>query len=122
MPTATQTQPVTLAQLKSAIEGRNAAALIACYRDDAVVRVIDRDNPPSKPRELKGKAAIAAFYDDVCARAMTHHVETGISSGNRLAFTQACNYENGTRVFCSAMIELDDGRIARQTNVQAWDS
>ena len=45
MPTATQTQPVTLAQLKSAIEGRNAAALIACYRDDAVVRVIDREPP-----------------------------------------------------------------------------
>jgi hypothetical protein len=42
--------------------------------------------------------------------------------GDRLAFTQACAYPDGTRVFCSAMIELEQGKIARQTNVQAWDS
>jgi ketosteroid isomerase-like protein len=108
--------------LKSAIEGRDAKRLIALYADDAVMRIIDRDNPPSRPRELKGRPAIAAFYDDVCSRAMTHKVENGVSDGRRLAFTQACAYPDGTRVFCSAMIELADGRIARQTNVQAWDA
>jgi len=108
--------------LKTAIEGRNAAGLIALYADDAVMRIIDRDNPPSRPRELKGRGAIAAFYDDVCSRAMTHKVENGVSDGRRLAFTQACAYPDGTRVFCSAMIEIADGKIARQTNVQAWDA
>jgi hypothetical protein len=108
--------------LKSAIEGRNAAGLIALYADDAVMRIIDRDNPPSRPRELKGRGAIAAFYEDVCSRAMTHKVEAGVSDGRRLAFTQACAYPDGTRVFCSAMIEIEAGKIARQTNVQAWDA
>jgi len=108
--------------LKTAIEGRNAAGLIALYADDAVMRIIDRDNPPSRPRELKGRGAIAAFYDDVCSRAMTHKVENGVSDGRRIAFTQACAYPDGTRVFCSAMIEIADGKIARQTNVQAWDA
>jgi len=108
--------------LKSAIEGRDAKRLIALYADDAVMRIIDRDNPPSRPRELKGRPAIAAFYDDVCSRAMTHKIENGVSDGRRLAFTQACAYPDGTRVFCSATIELADGRIARQTNVQAWDA
>ena len=108
--------------LKTAIEGRNAAGLIAFYADEAVMRIIDRDNPPSRPRELKGRGAIAAFYDDVCSRAMTHKVENGVSDGRRLAFTQACAYPDGTRVFCSAMIEIADGKIARQTNVQAWDA
>jgi hypothetical protein len=108
--------------LKTAIESRNAAGLIALYADDAVMHIIDRDNPPSRPRELKGRPAIAAFYDDVCSRAMTHKVENGVSDGRRLAFTQACAYPDGTRVFCSAMIELADGRITRQTNVQAWDA
>jgi hypothetical protein len=108
--------------LKSAIEGRNAAALIALYADDAVMRIIDRDNPPSRPRELKGRDAIGAFYDDVCSRAMTHKVEAGVGDGKLLAFTQACAYPDGTRVFCSAMIELAGGKITRQTNVQAWDA
>lgn len=108
--------------LRTAIEGRDAAGLIALYADDAVMRIIDRDNPPSRPRELKGRDAIAAFYDDVCSRAMTHKVENGVSDGRRLAFTQACAYPDGTRVFCSAMIEVADGKIARQTNVQAWDA
>lgn len=108
--------------LKTAIEARDAKSLIALYADDALMRIIDRDNPPSRPRDLKGRDAIAAFYDDVCSRAMTHTVENGVSDGRRLAFTQACAYPDGTRVFCSAMIELADGRIARQTNVQAWDA
>jgi len=117
-----QTQTVTIADLKRAIEGRDARSLSNLYADDAVVRIIDRDHPPSMPQEIHGKAAIAAYYDDVCGRAMTHRLETGIADGSHLAFTQACAYEGGAKVFCSAMIELGDGRIVRQTNVQAWDS
>jgi hypothetical protein len=113
---------ITVSDLRRAIEAHNASVLSGLYADDAVMRIIDRDNPPSKPRELKGRAAIAAYYDDVCSRAMTHTVEAGVADGDRLAFTQACAYPDGTRVFCSAMIELEEGKIARQTNVQAWDS
>ena len=113
---------VSVDVLKSAIEGRDAAGLVSLYADNAVMRIIDRDNPPSRPRELRGRAAIGAFYDDVCSRAMTHKVENGVSDGRCLAFTQACAYPDGTRVFCSAMIELAGGRIARQTNVQALDA
>jgi len=52
---------------------------------------------------------------------MTHKVETSIAEGNRLAFTQACAYPEGGKVFCMAVIELKDGKIAQQTAVQAWD-
>jgi len=116
-----KSKPVTVAGLKRAIEGRNARALAGLYADDAVVRVIDRDNPPSKPRNIEGKSAISAYFDDVCGRDMTHKVESGVAEGNRLAFTQSCAYPNGTKVFCSAMVELKGGKIARQTVVQAWD-
>jgi ketosteroid isomerase-like protein len=112
---------ISVDALKRAIEGRDAAGLIALYADDAIMRIIDRDNPPSRPRELKGRAAIASFYDDVCSRAMSHQLEAGVSNGRHIAFTQACAYPDGTRVFCSAMIEIADGKIARQTNLQAWD-
>jgi hypothetical protein len=66
--------------------------LAGLYADDAVVRVIDRNNPPSKPREVKGKSAIGTFWDDIRSRLMTHKVDTSLAEDNRLAFTQACTY------------------------------
>ena len=117
----TPSHSVSVAELKRAIEGRDAKALAALYADDALLRIIDHDNPPSKPREFKGRQAIAAYYDDVCGRAMSHHVEAGLTNGEALSFTQACTYPDGTKVFCAAMLDIKDGKIVRQTAVQAWD-
>lgn len=113
--------PVTTASIKQAIEGRDGRMLSSFYADDALVRVIDRNNPPSKPREVRGRAAITSFWDDICSRAMTHRVDTGITEGDQLAFTQACAYPDGTKVYCISTVELKEGRIAKQTVVQAWD-
>ncbi len=112
---------VTGEAVKRAIEGRDGAQLASFYADAATLRIIDRMNPPSKPRELKGKEAIAEYWNDVCSRDMTHTVETTVTAGDRLAFTEACAYPGGAKVFCQAMLELQDGRIVRQTIVQAWD-
>ncbi len=117
----TKTNEVTAAAIKRAIEGRNGRMLGSFYADDAVVRVIDRNNPPSKPRVVNGRAAISTFWEDICSRAMTHKVETAIAEGQRLAFTQACAYPDGAKVFCMAMLELKDGKIAAQTVIQSWD-
>ncbi|MBV9218181.1 MAG: nuclear transport factor 2 family protein [Methylobacteriaceae bacterium] len=117
----TRTDVVTGAAIKRAIEGRDGRMLASFYADDAEVRVIDRNNPPSRPREIKGRSAISTFWDDICSRAMTHKVETSIAEDNRLAFTQACAYPDGAKVFCVAMLELKGGKIAHQTVVQAWD-
>jgi len=116
-----KTKSVTGELIKQAIESRDGRMLASFYADDAVVRVIDRNNPPSKPRDVKGRAAIDMFWDDICSRAMTHKVETTIADGDRLAFTQACSYPDGAKVFCLSVLELKDGMIFRQTAVQAWD-
>jgi ketosteroid isomerase-like protein len=112
---------VTVAALKRAVEGRNARALANMYAQDAVMLVIDHDNPPSNPRRSQGKDAIAGYFSDVCGRDMTHMIENGVAAGNRLAFTQSCTYPDGTKVFCSAMLDLKAGKIAQQTLIQAWD-
>ncbi|MGN1288911.1 MAG: nuclear transport factor 2 family protein [Bradyrhizobium sp.] len=117
----TRTKAVDGAAIRKAIEGRDGKLLSSFYADDALVRVIDRNNPPSKPREIHGRAAISTFWDDICSRAMTHKVETTIAEGDSLAFTQACAYPDGTKVFCAATLELKNGLIAQQTVVQAWD-
>jgi ketosteroid isomerase-like protein len=118
----TPSQIVSIAELRRAIEGRDAKALTALYADDALFRSIDQDNPPSKPRVLEGKHAIAAYYDDLCGRAMSHHVDSAVSDGESLSFTQTCTYPDGAKVFCAATLEIKDGKIVRQTVVQAWDS
>jgi ketosteroid isomerase-like protein len=112
---------VTGPAIKRAIESRDGRMLASFYADDAVVCVIDRNNPPSRPREVRGKSAIATFWDDICSRAMTHEVNFNIADGDRLAFSQACAYPDGAKVFCLAMLELKGGKIAQQTVVQAWD-
>jgi hypothetical protein len=117
----TTAQAVTGDRIRTAIESRDGRLLSSFYADDALVRVIDRNNPPSRPRDIRGRAAITTFWDDICSRAMTHKVDTTVTEGDRLVFTQACDYPDGTKVFCIAALELRDGLIARQTVVQAWD-
>jgi len=112
----------SLPALSRAIETRDSAAMRDFYAENACVRVIDRDHPPSRPQEINGRGAIAAYFDDVCGRTMTHKVENGLVNSEHIAFTQACAYPDGTRVFCSAMAELKGGKIVSQTIVQAWDA
>lgn len=116
------TSSQTAATLKRALETRDAATLAGLYATDATLRVIDRDHPPSHPLELRGAPAIIAYYDDVCGRDMTHVVETAVAEGDMLALTESCRYRNGSRVFCAATMTLANGKIARQTTIQAWDA
>jgi hypothetical protein len=114
-------ETLSIPALRRAVEDRDGRTLASFYATDAVLRIVDAVNPPSRPREIKGQDAIAAYYDDVCGRAMTHRVEFGITEGDRLAFTQDCSYPDGKRVFCSATLDVAGGKITRQVAVQAWD-
>ena len=112
---------VTGAAIKQAIENRDGRMLGGFYADTATLRIFDRNNPPSQPRDINGKDAISAYWEDICSRPMTHNVETSVAEGNRLAFTESCAYPGGPKVFCQAMLELEDGKIVRQVMIQTWD-
>ena len=112
---------VTADAMKQAIETRDSAALTAFYADDALLQVIDRNSPPSRPRELKGRKDIGAFLTDICSRDMSHSVDLSMSDDNHLAFSESCTYPDGVKVFCMAAVDLKDGKIVRQKMVQAWD-
>jgi hypothetical protein len=118
----TLSHTVSVDELRRAIEGHDAKALTALYADDALLCSIDHDNPPSRPRVLEGRQAIAEYYDDLCGRAMSHSVDSAVTNGEALSFTQTCTYPDGAKVFCAAMLDIKDGKIVRQTVVQAWDS
>ena len=107
--------------LRQAIEGRDAQTLAGFYAEDAEVLTINRNTTPSSPQVLKGKEAIAEYLRDVCSREMTHHVENEVLGESRIAFQEACEYPDGVRVLGAQTLELRDGKIVRQVNVEAWD-
>ncbi|MBV9852469.1 MAG: nuclear transport factor 2 family protein [Armatimonadetes bacterium] len=107
--------------LRRAIEQNDAPLLASLYAPHADLRVIDRSHTPSAPLEIQGQAAIRRFYDDICGRAMTHRIEQAVVGTDSLAFTEVCEYPSGSHVYCAAMLQLQDGKIIHQVNVQAWD-
>jgi hypothetical protein len=38
-----------------------------------------------------------------------------------IAFNEACEYPDGTRVLAATTLELQDSKIVQQVNVEAWD-
>lgn len=113
---------IDLDRFAQAIESRDADAQIAAYTDDAVIENIDAEHPPSNPVVLRGRDEIAAMLRDVASRDMQHTVSEAFVAGDKGALRVDCRYPDGTKVACVATLELRDGRIARQRQVQTWDS
>ncbi|MEA2256085.1 MAG: hypothetical protein QOG35_2130 [Solirubrobacteraceae bacterium] len=118
----TNTTAFDVQALRRGIEDRDADTLIGLYADDAELSTVDRDNPPSRPRVLRGRDEIAEQLRDVCGRDMTHALERVVVDGDSAAFVESCRYADGTRVLCVAALDLQDGLIVRQSGVQAWDA
>ena len=48
-------------------------------------------------------------------------VTDAFGSGDRVALRLVCRYPSGGEVVCNALVDVDDGRIARFSGVQARD-
>src|SRR5215210_5338683 len=111
----------TFDSLKEAIESRDADRMLELYADDALMVEYDMRNPPSSPMTLEGKENIEPMLRDVCGREMTHTIGDEVIGDDRFAFTERCEYPDGNLVFSAMVCDLNDGRIARQVGLQAWD-
>ncbi len=107
--------------LRRAIEQRDLDLMLSLYAEDAEMRIVNYRTPPSSPFELHGKEEIAGYLRDVFGREMIHRVEREVVSEDRVAYSEACEYPDGTRVLSTATLEVQDGKIARYVEVVAWD-
>jgi hypothetical protein len=107
--------------LRRAIEERDAETLVGFYADDAELRTVNKNTTPSSPRVLRGKEEISEYLRDVSGREMTHRVENEVVGENRIAFNEACEYPDGTRVLGAQTLEVRDGKISHHVIVEAWD-
>ena len=110
-----------ITSLKDAIESRNAEGVSAWYADNAVLTILDRDNPPAAPASYRGLKAIGAYYRDVCGRNIEHEVRDAMSTSDGLAYNQHCRYPDGTAVVCITVATVRAGKIRTQTANQVWD-
>ncbi|TDQ51507.1 nuclear transport factor 2 family protein [Actinorugispora endophytica] len=108
-------------ELRHAIEDRDADALVAKFTDDADYTMIDQTRPPSAPMRLHGRPEIEQTLREVFSRDMTHQLEQCVVEGDHAAYVERCSYPDGTKVMSMSMLDLRDGRIVRQSTVQAWD-
>jgi hypothetical protein len=110
-----------LEALRRGQEDHDVGALSSVYADDAEVTIVDANNPPSRPRTLRGKEEITALWKEILGRGMTHKVERLFATDDQGACRVACEYPDGVRVLCTSVCDLEDGKIAREVIVQAWD-
>ena len=108
-------------RLRRGIENLDADVLVSLYAEDAEMLIVNRYTTPSSPKVLHGKDEITEHLRDVCGRAMTHRVENEVVGEDRVAFNEACEYEDGTRVLAATTLDVRDSEIVRQVNVEAWD-
>jgi SnoaL-like domain len=109
--------------LRTGQEGHDEDVMADLYADDAESTTVDMSNPPSRPRVFRGKEEIAAYWKDVMGRGMKHRLEKVVVGEDSVAYLLACQYDDGTRVLASVVSDIaDEGKIARETIVQAWDS
>ena len=107
--------------LRQAIENLDANRLVGLYANDAEMLTVNRYTTPSSPKVLKGKEEIAEHLRDVCGRAMTHRVENEVIGEDRVAFSEVCEYPDGTRVLAAMTLYVRNGKVVHQVNVEAWD-
>jgi hypothetical protein len=110
-----------LERFKRATEERDASTQLSMYAPDPTVSVVDPITQPGSPRVIKGREQVKSWIEEVTSRDLTHTLGHSVEDEHGAAFTVSCRYPDGTNVLCAAVLELEDGAIARETVVQVWD-
>lgn len=116
-----KTTTIDFEVLRRAIEESDAGALIELYADDVEVRIVNENTPPSIPCLFRGKESVAAHLREVCGRDIKHRIADEVIGEKRVAFNETCEYPDGAKVLAATTLEVRDGKITRQTTVEAWD-
>jgi hypothetical protein len=109
------------AAFKRAYERLDSAAVRDLVAADVEFVEIDSRTPPSAPAKLVGVDSLVAAIEDIASRGLEHEIVGEVIGEHKAAFHSRCRYPNGERVEGMAFLELEDGRIKRMTEVQAFD-
>jgi ketosteroid isomerase-like protein len=110
-----------LEALRAGYRERDAAKVLSVYADDVEATIVNRNNPPSRPLVLRGRAALRKMVEDICSREMTHGISATIAADGSLAYRVECRYPDGCNVTGLYMATVKDGLIVREFSIDCWD-
>jgi ketosteroid isomerase-like protein len=119
MTAQTQTR-FDFAELKRSMESWDVDALLALYAEDFEQVEMDDATPPAAPR-VRHKNDFAGIFQHCHDAAVKITLDNPVIGDDRLACTITCHLDGGRRVVANSIMELRDGRIVRQFDVQARD-
>jgi ketosteroid isomerase-like protein len=115
------TKSFDLETLRRGYEEWDVEALLDLYADDVELIQIDRDNPPSSARVRRGKDVLKGMFEHCAAAGVVASVENAVAGEGRAAATISCAFPGGRKIVANSIVEIEDGRIVRQLDVQSGD-
>jgi hypothetical protein len=104
------------------LEQLDVDAVLELYADDVEQIEMDDKTPPSSPRVRQGKETIGQMLRACAEHGIVLRANNLVPGQERAALTIACEFPNGRKVVANSILELRDGKIARQIDVQARDA
>ncbi len=112
---------VLLDALRSGYRDRDVQKVMSAYAEDVECTVVNRNNPPSRPLVLRGRAALRRMIEDICSREMTHGIRDVVAGEGSLAYRVECRYPDGCNVVGLYMATIEKGLIVREYSIDCWD-
>jgi ketosteroid isomerase-like protein len=106
---------------KRALEQRDVDRWVEFYADNAEWLEYRPFDPPRTPNRVLGKAAIGELLRHLSAIDMALAVSNEVIACDRAAFRVDVTLGDGKQIIEHVIIEVADGKIVRQVDVEAWD-
>ena len=106
--------------LKRSFESWDLETLSRLYDDELEQIEMDDVSQPAAPR-VRTKAELWQLFENGCRAGVNVSAENPVIGDGRIACTFTCLFDDGRRVVSNSIIDLRDGRIVRQFDVQARD-
>ena len=100
---------------------KDVDAWLAFFTDDAVWIEYRHTKPPRDPKIIRGRDEIEAHLRLMAEGPLELAMSDEVLGDKRAAFRVVCTLPGGRRIIEHVIVELEDGRIARQVDVEAWD-
>jgi ketosteroid isomerase-like protein len=106
---------------KDAFERKDLERWLPFYAEEAEWIEYRHISPPRAANRMIGKQQIADFLRRVCSADFDITIADEVVTANRIAFSVDCAFPDGKHVFEHVIVSVEDGKIVRQVDVEAWD-
>ena len=106
---------------KDAFERKEAQRWAQFYAEDAQWIEYKPSAPPHDPVRMVGRESIAEFLSSLEGSDIEISLSDEVLGRKRIAFSVDVTLSDGRRVFEHTIVHIEDGKIVRQVDVEAWD-